>query len=128
MVDCDLCSNVVAGPAYVSKCGKILHIKCATQIIGDAGSCKLDKCPYRYYVQLKQDDDCTEQCVQEYQKELQQPCCKQCPEDCSKQCSEDCCDDFCKDCCNECPKKKDKLYEEILKEYIDESSEDDECC
>lgn len=123
MVDCDLCSNVVVGPAYVSKCGKILHIKCATQIIGDGGSCKLDKCPYRYYVQLKQDDDCTEQCVQEYQKELQQSCCKQCPEDCSEQCSPDCCED----CCNECPKKKDKLFEEILKEYIDESSED-ECC
>lgn len=127
MVECKLCNNVVEGPAYVSKCEKILHIKCATKIIGDGGSCKLDKCPYRYYVQLNQDNDFNEECEQECQEELQESCCNQCPDDCSEKCTKQCNKDCCEDCCDECPKKKGKLFEEIIKEYIDESSED-ECC
>lgn len=92
MVNCKLCEKVIQGPAYVSKCEKILHIKCATQIIGDGGSCKLDECPYKYYEQLKQDEDCSKQCSKD--------CCDECPpkkheefiEGCLSQSSDDeCC-------------------------------------
>jgi len=78
MVDCKLCNNVVEGPAYVSKCEKILHIKCATKILGDGGSCKLDDCPYKYYIQLQEQDKSSLECTKECNKECIEGCCHEC--------------------------------------------------
>lgn len=87
MVECKLCNNVVEGPAYVSKCEKILHIKCATQIIGDGGSCKSEECPYKYYVQLKDQCKCPNECLDGCPRDCSIECCQQ-GQECSK---DECC-------------------------------------